>query len=131
MSNMFGTTYNIPHAFAGSGINDWNVTGVTTVNGMFYQNTVANNVLKCNLSGWNLCNCTDMTNFMTTCNIGSENYDILLNSWATTSTGNPIKPWATGINVHFGTAKYTAASSGARQRLVNYGWTITDGGFQA
>ena len=87
--------------------------------------------LSCNLSGWNLCNCTNMTNFMQGTNIGTGNYNILLNSWEASSTGNPIQPWATGINVHFGTAKYTAASSGARQRLVNYGWTITDGGFQA
>ena len=131
MSSMFQSANNLIHNFAGSGINNWNVTGVTTVAGMFASFNGANNILKCNLSGWNLCNCTNMTNFMTTCNIGSGNYDILLNSWATTSTGNPIKPWATGINVHFGTAKYTAASSGARQQLVNYGWTITDGGFQA
>ena len=113
--------------YVGSGINNWNVTGVTDISLMFN----AASALRCNLSGWNLCNCTNMTNFMVGCNIGSGNYDILLNSWEITSTGNPVKPWATGINVHFGTAKYTAASSGARQRLVNYGWTITDGGFQA
>jgi surface protein len=131
MSNMFSSTNNFIHNFAGSGIDNWNVTGVTTVNSMFRSNAALNTTLRCNLSGWNLCSCTDMTNFMQQCNIGSGNYDILLNSWAVTSTGNPIKPWATGINVHFGTVKYTAASSGARQRLVNYGWTITDGGFQA
>lgn len=131
MANMFGSNYNILQRFAGSGIDNWNVTGVTTINGMFYLNTNVNSALRCNLSGWNLCNCTDMTNFMRSCNIGSGNYDILLNSWEATSTGNPVKPWATGINVHFGTSKYTAASSGARQRLINYGWTITDGGFQA
>jgi surface protein len=128
MAGMFKETnyYGNP-SYRGSGINNWNVTGVRTVNNMFL-NSVA---LSCNLSGWNLCNCTDMTSFMQGTNIGSGNYDILLNSWATTSTGNPIKPWTTGINVHFGTAKYTAASSGARAKLVNYGWTITDGGFQA
>ena len=131
MANMFSADNNFIHRFAGSGIDNWNVTGVTTINGMFNSNNAINTTLKCNLSGWNLCDCTDMTNFMRNCNIGSGNYDILLNSWATTSTGNPVKPWATGINVHFGTVKYTAASSGARQRLVNYGWTITDGGFQA
>lgn len=131
MSNMFSSSNNIIHRFAGSGIDNWNVTGVTAVSSMFRSNAALNTTLQCNLSGWNLCNCTDMTGFMQQCNIGSGNYDILLNSWEASSTGNPIKPWATGINVHFGTAKYTAASSGARQRLVNYGWTITDGGFQA
>jgi surface protein len=131
MSNMFSSTNNIIHNFAGSGIDNWNVTGVTTINSMFRSISALNTTLRCNLSGWNLCSCTDMTNFMQQCNIGSGNYDILLNSWEASSTGNPIKPWATGINVHFGTVKYTAASSGARQRLVNYGWTITDGGFQA
>jgi surface protein len=131
MANMFVANNNLIHRFAGSGIDNWNVTGVTTINGMFNSTNAINTTLRCNLSGWNLCNCTDMTNFMRNCNIGSGNYDILLNSWATTATGNPIKPWATGINVHFGFAKYTAASSGARQRLINYGWTITDGGFQA
>jgi hypothetical protein len=114
--------------FRGSGIDNWNVTGVTTISGMFTNCTGLNS---CSLTGWNLCNCVDMTNFMTGCNIGSGNYDRLLNSWTITSTGNPIKPWATGINVHFGTAKYTSASSGSRQKLINYGWTITDGGFQA
>jgi len=131
MANMFVANNNFIHRFAGSGIDNWNVTGVTTINGMFNSNNAINTTLRCNLSGWNLCNCTDMTNFMRNCNIGSGNYDILLNSWEASSTGNPIKPWATGINVNFGFAKYTAASSGARQRLINYGWTITDGGFQA
>lgn len=128
MSLMFRETNNfgVP-SYRGSGIDNWNVTGVQTVASMFLNSLG----LSCNLSGWNLCNCTNMTDFMYGTNIGTGNYSILLNSWATTSTGNPIKPWATGINVHFGTAKYTAASSGARQRLVNYGWTITDGGFQA
>lgn len=128
MAGMFRDTNNFgTPTYRGSGLDNWNVTGVQTVNQMFSSSVG----LSCNLSGWNLCNCTDMTNFMAGCNIGTGNYDILLNSWEATSTGNPIKPWATGINVHFGTAKYTAASSGARQRLVNYGWTITDGGFQA
>ena len=128
MSLMFNQTNNfgIP-SYRGSGIDNWNVTGVQTVARMF-DSSVG---LSCNLSGWNLCNCTNMTDFMYGTNIGTGNYSILLNSWANASTGNPIKPWATGINVHFGTAKYTAASSGARQRLINYGWTITDGGFQA
>ena len=130
MAGMFSSDSNFIHRFAGSGIDNWNVTGVTTISSMFNSTNAINTTLRCNLSGWNLCNCTNMTNFMRNCNIGSGNYDILLNSWATTSTGNPIKPWATGINVHFGTVKYTAASSGARQRLINYGWTITDGGFQ-
>jgi surface protein len=114
-------------SFIGNGLNNWNVTGITTVSNMFTNCSS----LQVSLTGWNLCNCTNFNNFMINTNIGSGNYDLLLNSWATTSTGNPIKPWATGINVNFGTAKYTAASSGARQRLVNYGWTITDGGFQA
>ncbi len=131
MGGMFSSSNNFIHRFAGSGIDNWNVTGVTTIGSMFRSNAALNTTLRCNLSGWNLCSCTDMTNFMQQCNIGSGNYDILLNSWEASSTGNPIQPWATGINVHFGTVKYTAASSGARQRLVNYGWTITDGGFQA
>ena len=131
MSSMFAPAgYGVESNFTGKGLDNWNVTGVTTIAAMFQGVTNKTN-LNVNLSGWNLCNCTNMTNFMFRCNIGSGNYDILLNSWEATSTGNPVKPWATGINVHFGTAKYTAASSGARQRLVNYGWTITDGGFQA
>jgi surface protein len=128
MSLMFNQTNNFGSpSYRGSGIDNWNVTGVQTVARMF-DSSVG---LSCNLSGWNLCNCTNMTDFMAGTNIGTGNYSVLLNSWANASTGNPIKPWATGINVNFGTAKYTAASSGARQRLVNYGWTITDGGFQA
>lgn len=131
MSSMFRTGgLGVETFFTGKGLNNWNVTGVITVNAMF-QGFFNKTDLNVNLSGWNLCNCTDMTNFMFNCNIGSGNYDILLNSWERSSTGNPIKPWATGINVHFGKVKYTAASSGARQRLINYGWTITDGGFQA
>jgi surface protein len=128
MADMFrdANNFGVP-SYRGSGIDNWNVTGVQVVANMFL-NSVG---LSCNLSGWNLCNCTNMTNFMQGTNIGTGNYNILLNSWEASSTGNPIQPWATGINVHFGTAKYTAASSGARQRLVNYGWTITDGGFQA
>ncbi len=122
-SLMFGNC----NSFVGKGLNNWDVTGVQNVNSMFTDCASLN----VNLSGWNLCNCYDMSNFMSNTNIGSDNYDILLNSWELSSTGNPIKPWETSINVDFGSAKYTTASSGARQRLVDYGWTITDGGFQA
>lgn len=131
MTSTFGPGgFGIEPLFVGSGLDNWNVTGVTTIATMLNGFSNRPNLV-CNLSGWNLCNCTNMTNFMTKASIGTGNYSILLNSWEASSTGNPIKPWATGINVNFGTAKYTAASSGARQRLINYGWTITDGGFQA
>jgi len=121
-NSMFSTASN----FIGNGLNNWNVTGIISATNMFQLCTGLN----VSLTGWNLCNCTNMTNFMVSTNIGTGNYDMLLNSWQITSTGNPVKPWATGINIHFGTAKYTAASSGARAKLVNYGWTITDGGLQ-
>lgn len=131
MTSTFGPGgFGVEPLFVGSGLNNWNVTGVTTIATMLNGFNNRPNLV-CNLSGWNLCNCTNMTNFMTKASIGTGNYSILLNSWEASSTGNPIKPWATGINVNFGTVKYTAASSGARQRLINYGWTITDGGFQA
>lgn len=112
--------------FRGSGLDNWSVVGISNASGMFNGNSLFSG----DLSSWNLCNCNNLTNFMAGCNIGSGNYDKLLNSWSVLVTGNPVKNWSTTLTPHFGTTKYTSAGSGARQRLINYGWTITDGGLQ-
>lgn len=118
-------------AFSGNGLEYWNVTGITNLNLSFSYLSNANATsVASKISGWNLCNCTDMGNIFFFCNISSGTYDNLLNSWAISITGNPIKNWSTTLSPHFGSSKYTAAGSGARQRLINYGWSITDGGLQ-
>ena len=77
------------------------------------------------ISGWDITNVTDMTNFMhANTAFSTANYDALLVAWeAQTPQSN--------ISVSFGDAQYTSGSSAetARTSLINtYNWTITDGG---
>lgn len=111
---------------------NWDVSRVTTMNGMFSQNNTftGSGIQNWNLAGLN--SSSSLTNFANTATIPSGQYDLILNSWAanTGAAANGVANWRTDLTPHFGTSKYTAAGSGSRAALVAYGWTITDGGLQ-
>jgi surface protein len=121
MDGVFGgaTLFNQP-------IGNWDVSKVTNMTNMFFNATAFNQ----NLGNWNISGVTNFTSFMfgkTPLTLSTTNLDSIYNGW---STKNP-KP---NLNITFGSAKYTSASSAGKAILTGstgsggYAWTITDGG---
>lgn len=115
-------------------LSGWDVSNVTTMNGMFGTNT-SPSFMGSGLENWNLARLnvsTALTSFATNQTFPSGQYDLILNSWNTNKASgvNGIADWRTDLSPNFGFSKYTAAGSAARASLVSYGWTITDGGLQ-
>ena len=86
------------------------------------------------LSGWNIRNVANLSNFMSNANgFSTSNYDATLIGWeATLQTTYPNGAgYPHTIGVNFGGSQYSlgGAAEAARTSLINtYGWTITDGG---
>ncbi len=102
-------------------LNSLNTRNATIMEYMFFG--VSD--LKKDLSGFNIEQLTNATQMLASTDINdagtTTRYDALLNSWA----GQSFQP---NVPFHGGTAKYSAAASAARAKLVAAGWTITDGG---
>jgi surface protein len=119
MSQMFqGGPFNRP-------IGNWDVSKVTNMSNMFH-----NSQFNQDIGNWNISGVTNFTSFMfgkTPLTLSTTNLDSIYNGW---STKNP-KP---NLNITFGSAKYTSASSAGKAILTGstgsggYAWTITDGG---
>lgn len=116
MQQMFNgaTVFNQP-------LNNWNVSTVTNMELMFYGATSFNQ----QLGSWNISSVTSIFNFMATktqATFSTNNLDDIYNGW-------PYQNPVSGLNISFGTAKYTSSSSANRSILTGtYGWTIIDGG---
>jgi surface protein len=98
---------------------DWDVSNVTTIFKMFVNCPVAPDV-----RNWDVSSLVDGTEFMRDCApMTTAVYDEVLVNW------EAIAPQS-DVPIHFGTSKYTPDSeaAAARQRLIDRGWTITDGG---
>jgi len=103
---------------------NWNMSNVTTMYYMFGYCTSFNQ----NIGSWNVAKVTAMNDFMigkSAANFSSANLDAIYNGWSALAGG--VKP---SININFGTAKYTSASSAGRAILTSApnNWVITDGG---
>jgi surface protein len=119
MSQMFfGTNFNQP-------IGNWDVSNVANMSQMFYSSQFNQDI-----GNWNISGVTNFSLFMfgkTPLTFSTTNLDSIYNGW---STKNP-KP---NLNITFGSAKYTSASSAGKAILTGstgsggYAWTITDGG---
>jgi hypothetical protein len=74
---------------------------------------------------WNVASLSQANSFMgdkTPATFSTTNLDAIYNGWSTTVS-------QIGVNISFGTAKYTPASIAGRLILTGpYGWFITDGG---
>ena len=142
---------NLLSMFQGSGIttinniNLWNTSSVTNMSLMFRGATVFNqalsfdtsNVLNMNrmfasatafnqnIGSWNVANVTSFSDFMTgktPATFSTANLDAIYNGWSASGV-------QAGVNINFGTAKYTVAAVAGRAILTGVnGWTITDGG---
>jgi surface protein len=119
MNSMFSNTqFNSP-------LSGWDVSNVIDMSGMFYGTPFNQDI-----GNWNISGVTSFTEFMgdkTPATFSTTNLNSIYNGW---STKNP-KP---NLNISFGSAKYTSASSAGKAILTGstisggYNWTITDGG---
>jgi hypothetical protein len=78
-----------------------------------------------NIGNWDVANVQSFTNFMkfkTPATFSTTNLNAIYNGWSTQA----VQP---GLDITFGTAKYTAAATAGRLILTGTAlWTITDGG---
>ena len=115
MYSMFyeATSFNQPLSF--------NTAAVIDMEAMFYGATAFNQ----DIGSWNVASLTTAADFMadkTPATFSTANLDAIYNGWSTTVT-------QFGVDISFGTAKYTGAGVAGRLILTGpYSWTITDGG---
>jgi surface protein len=116
MQQMFNgaTNFNQP-------IGSWDVSNVTNMQSMF-----GTGIFNQNIGSWNVTGVTNFIGFMngkSFTDFSTTNLDAIYNGWSSLPT------LQTGVNISFGTIKYTAGSSAGKAILQGtYGWTITDGG---
>ncbi|WP_299111447.1 BspA family leucine-rich repeat surface protein [uncultured Winogradskyella sp.] len=112
MGGMFALTesFNQP-------LNSWDVSSVAFMDFMFDFADVFDQPL----DNWNVENVTTMERMFTGLVLSTENYDIILNSWANQALQS-------NVEFHGGNSNYCNSET-ARNTLINtFGWTITDGG---
>jgi surface protein len=123
--NVSGVT-NMSFMFVGDSsfnqpIGSWNVSNVTTMNSMF-----GSGAFNQDIGSWDVSNVTNFSQFMygkSFTDFSTTNLDSIYNGWSSLPSLN------SGLNINFGTIKYTAGGSAGKSILSGtYGWTITDGG---
>jgi surface protein len=104
-------------------IGEWNTSGVTLMNAMFYGCDQIN----FNIGTWDVASVTGFTDFMpdATPTFSTANLDAIYSGWSTQGVQS-------FLSITFGTAQYTIAGGQAGKdtltSILLYGWTITDGG---
>lgn len=108
-------------------LNGWITNNVTSMTGMFRnaKSFEGNGIDNWDISG--LDSVTSMALFASgETSYTTKNYDAHLIYW---SAGADLGLWFNNLAPNFGQTKYSSvAAAQARQNLINYGWTITDGG---
>jgi surface protein len=102
-------------------ISSWNTGAVTNMEQMFRDAPAFNQ----NIGTWNIAKVVTFTNFMsgkTDATFSTTNLNAIYNGWSTQAV-------VQGLDITFGTAKYTPAATAGRLVLTGTKlWTITDGG---
>ncbi|MEP2651221.1 MAG: BspA family leucine-rich repeat surface protein, partial [Paraglaciecola sp.] len=99
-------------------ISGWVVETVTDMSLMFSDAISFNQ----DLSAWNVSNVADMTNMFSNTSVSIDNYNALLNGWATLALQS-------SVSFDAGASRYTSDASAARDTLTGtFNWDITDGG---
>lgn len=74
------------------------------------------------LGSWSVSSVTDMRWMLYSVTLSTANYDSLLIGWS-------LLDLHQGVTFQAGNSKYSAASAGARQHIIEeFSWTIDDGG---
>jgi surface protein len=117
MQEMFQSSFNFNQP-----INNWDVSNVTSMASMFGFAYSFNQ----DIGSWDIGNVNNFTNFMigkTDLDYSTTNLDSIYNGWSSLGSVQ------SGININFGSIKYTAGGSAGKAILTGtYLWTITDGG---
>ena len=100
-------------------IGSWNVSGVFDMTDMF---SAAENFNQ-DISSWDVSNVTNMNGMFRSAQLSTENYDALLNGWAS------LPSLQENVNFDGGLSAFSGEGLDARNALIStYGWIITDGG---
>lgn len=123
---IFGDIFNNNQSFNES-ITNWNPVNVSSFVRMFDNCSSFNQ----DLSGWNVGSMTSSDNMFRGTSLNNTNYRLILNGWTGWNGTTATKTLQTGVNIHFGSAKYEIG--GESEDIRNYltgtlGWTIIDGG---
>tara|TARA_R110000868_G_scaffold407151_2_gene688306 strand:+ start:2044 stop:4548 length:2505 start_codon:yes stop_codon:yes gene_type:complete len=121
-----GNVTNMNSMFVGTSFNQaigvWDVSSVTNMNSMFASAIAFNQ----NIGSWDISSVTTITNFMqgkSFTDFSTTNLNAIYNGWSS------LPSLQSGINISFGSIKYTVGGSSGKSILTGtYLWTITDGG---
>ena len=124
VSNVTDMTYMLSfNTVFNQDLSGWDVSNVTDMSYMFSSNPAFDQ----NIGSWNVSNVSDFTDFMdgkTNLDYSTTNLNAIYNGWSALPT------LQSGININFGSIKYTAGGSAGKAILTGppNNWTITDGG---
>lgn len=128
MLGMFAGSVNATPVF-NQPLNNWDVSNVTNMFAMFSNAKAFDQ----DISDWDITSVTDFSSFSQRATFSTTNYDAILEDWE--QTLQAAFPNGTGytpnISINFGNSEYTGggAAATARASLVsNFGWSIVDGG---
>lgn len=117
MNDMFCGQSEIAWSPFNQDISSWDVSSVTNMNYMFHDVSFNQN-----LSSWDVTSVTAMYHIFDNVNMSIDNYDALLNGWASKNVQN-------GLAFYNNRSQYSSVGKVGRDILIDtYGWTITDGG---
>ncbi|MEM8509793.1 MAG: BspA family leucine-rich repeat surface protein [Bacteroidota bacterium] len=103
-------------------IGNWNVSKVTEMIAMFFSATAFDQ----NLGAWDISSLQNAVSMFFNISLSVENYDGLLNGWATLDPGETLVPSNIGFT---GGGSQFCLGETARENLINnLGWNITDSG---
>ena len=97
-------------------ISGWDVSSVTKMTSMFEGSSFDQNI-----GVWNVSNVANMDAIFQNVTLSTENYDAILNGWAS-------QQLQSGVSFSGGNSQYCEGEAARQQLIDDFGWTITDAG---